>query len=100
MSSVQSDPPIQYVGVIRFGFPCSPPSTEFALYRLFQLVCVCVAMRTYTCYRFSSLRMQYFTTKSNICSIVSEQLIELSLVIIGLLYKALLHCVTPHNNKH
>ena len=38
-----------------------------------------------------------FTKQSCFCSIMSKQLIELSLVIIELLSKMLLHCVNPNN---
>ena len=46
------------------------------------------------CYNYS-IRLAYFTKQSHLCSMMSEQLIELSLVEIELMSKTLLHCMTP-----
>ena len=52
------------------------------------------------CYYNYLLRMKYFTKQSHLCSIMSYQPIELSLVRIELLSKMLLHGMTLNNNTH
>ena len=46
------------------------------------------------------MRVQYFTKKSHLCFIVSEQPIEVLLVKFELMSKTILHCVTPDSNMH
>ena len=44
--------------------------------------------------------MEYFTKKSQLCSIMSKQPIDLSLVKSEILSKTSLPCVTPNNQTH